>query len=180
MSHTPTPTTFWQAWFTRIDRVCTAIASVALILMLIITIVSVTGRYLFNNAIPDDIVMNELLMPWVVFLPLAYVHRLDEHIVVTLFSDKLPPSVQPKLIWISNALGTAVIGLIAYAVWGDFWEAWMVKAHNEGYLELPNYYSKFVLFVGIALYALRMALATLGLVHTTPEHPAPAESEPIN
>ena len=157
-----------DAFFTRIDRACTAIASAALILMLLITMVSVTGRYIFNSPIPDDIVMNELLMPWVVFLPLAYVHRLDEHIVVTLFSDKLPASFQPKLVWVANALGTLVMGLIAYAVWGDFWEAWEVKAHNEGYLELPLYYSKFVLFLGIALYALRMALATLGRVRSTP------------
>ena len=161
-----------QALFTRVDRACTAIAAVALIAMLVITMVSVTGRYLFNNAIPDDIVMNELLMPWVVFLPLAYVHRMDEHIVVTLFSDKLPACVQPGLVWMANALGTVVMGLIAYAVWGDFWDAWLVKSHNDGYLELPNYYSKFVLFFGIALYALRMGLATLGLVHTTPAHTA--------
>lgn len=159
-----------DAWLTRIDRGLTAIASVALVLMLVITIISVTGRYIFNSAIPDDIVMNELLMPWVMFLPLAYVHRHDEHIVVTLFSDRLPAWMQPVLVWVANALGALVFGLIAYAVWGDFHDAWVVKSHNEGFLELPNYYSKFALFLGIALYALRMGLAALGLIGRSSAH----------
>ena len=45
-----------------IDKLLVVVASATILLMLCITTISVIGRYLFKTPIPDDVVMNELLI----------------------------------------------------------------------------------------------------------------------
>ncbi len=144
-------------FFTVADRVLVVIACVAIFVMLTITTVSVIGRYVVGEPIPDDIVMNELLIVFLVFLPIAFVQRMKQHVFVTLFTDWLPGRWQLVCETIGNLVGLIIFTLLAYATFQDFWEAYEVLAYNEGPLELPEYPSRFAVFFGILVMALRLA-----------------------
>lgn len=143
---------------TRIDKLLVVIASATILLMLCITTFSVIGRYLFKEPIPDDVVMNELLIVVLVFLPFAYVQRMKQHVFVTLFTDKM--SAQRQLVFetFGNVVGLILFLFLSYATFSDFRDAFEVLAYNEGLLKLPEYPSRFAVFFGIAVMTVRLAI----------------------
>lgn len=139
-----------------IDRALVVIAIGALVLMMGITTVSVIGRKLFNAPIPDDLVMSEMLMVFVVFLPLSYVQLHREHVFVTLFTDWMSRPARLALETLGLLIGLAIFGLVAAATFTDFHEAWSVGAYEDGPLELPEWPSRFVVFLGMLVFSVRL------------------------
>ncbi|MFQ5829275.1 MAG: TRAP transporter small permease [Candidatus Methylomirabilia bacterium] len=139
-----------------IDRVLVVVAIGALILMMGITTVSVIGRKWFNSPIPDDLVMSEMLMVFVVFLPLSYVQLHREHVFVTLFTDWMPRAAQLALETLGLLVGFAIFGVLTAATFTDFYGAWSVGAYVDGPLELPEWPSRFVVFLGVLVFSVRL------------------------
>ncbi len=139
-----------------IERAMVAAAIAALVLMTGITTVSVIGRYAFNSPIPDDLVMSELLMIFVVFIPLSYVQRQRAHVNVTIFTDWMPERGRAVLDTFSLLVGAVIFGVISGATFMDFYAAFSVGAYVEGPLELPESPSRFALFLGVFLLFIRL------------------------
>ncbi len=144
--------------FDWIDRAFVAIGVLALIAMMLLTTVSVIGRYLFNSPIPDDLVMSEFLMVAVVFLPLSAVQAAREHVFVTIFSEWLSNEKKVMLETLGVLVGLLVFGVMARATFDDFYAAWEVGAYVEGPLELPESPARFVVFIGLTVFAIRLAV----------------------
>ena len=66
------------------------IGAVGLIAMMVLTVLSSAGNTFFSRPVPDIVTLDEVLMAFVVFLPLAYVQLGRHHIEVTLATDWLP------------------------------------------------------------------------------------------
>lgn len=154
-----------------IDRVVVFISVVALVAMMLLTTVSVIGRYLFAMPIPDDLVMSEFLMVFVVFLPLGAVQASREHVFVTIFTEWMSNRSKVVMETIGVLVGLGIFGIIACAVFTDFLQAWSVGAYVDGPLELPEYPARFVAFFGLALFALRLlvdgVISVIGLITGT-------------
>ena len=148
-----------------IDKLLVVVASATILLMLCITTISVIGRYLFKTPIPDDVVMNELLIVVLVFLPFAYVQRMKQHVFVTLFSDRMSPRNQLICETFGNVVGLVFFALLSHATFLDYREAYAVLAYNEGLLKLPEYPSRFAVFFGIAMMTVRLAIDVINGVH---------------
>lgn len=152
--------------FTLVDRTLLILAAAAIFIMLSVTVLSVIGRYFFNMPIPDDIVINELLMVFLVFLPFAYVQRKRQHVFVSLLTDWFDQRTQYNFEVFGNVIGLIIFGFLTYASWNDFSEAYEVLAYNEGILELPEYPSRFAVFFGILIMTLRLAFdVAVGIGH---------------
>jgi TRAP-type C4-dicarboxylate transport system permease small subunit len=139
-----------------IDRAVVLVAMVALVAMMLLTTVSVTGRYFFSRPIPDDLVLSEFLMIFVVFLPLSAVQAKREHVFVTIFTD-----------WMTNRAKVVmetfgvIVGLVAFTIvgWASFHEvygSWQAGSYVDGPLELPEWPPRFALFFGVALFTVRL------------------------
>ena len=139
-----------------IDRIAVVTAVVALVTMMLLTTVSGIGRYLFSAPIPDDLVMSEFLMVFVVFLPLGAVQAAREHVFVTIFTEWLANNTKVVLETIGVIVGLGIFTVFTVAVYTDFHQAWSVGAYVEGPLELPEYPARFVAFFGLALFAVRL------------------------
>ncbi len=148
-----------------IDRIVVAIAIVALVTMMLLTTVSVIGRYFFSAPIPDDLVMSEFLMIFVVFLPFAAVQAAREHVFVTIFTEWMPDSQKVVMETIGVVLGFFIFSLISAAVFTDFYGAWEVGAYMDGPLELPEAPIRFVAFFGLALFSVRLLVDSITSVH---------------
>ncbi len=141
-----------------VDRLLLAVAAVAALLMMSIATVSSLGRYLLDAPIPDDLVMNENLMVFVVFLPLGYVQWQKGHVQVTLFTDWLPVQAREAIELFALALTLAVVVLLAAASFSDFLTAWRVGAYSDGLLKLPEWPGRAVVAAGLAVFALRVLM----------------------
>jgi TRAP-type C4-dicarboxylate transport system permease small subunit len=142
-----------------VDRVVVVIAQLLLVAMVCVTFVSVVGRTFFNTSVPDDLLINEMIMVALVFLPLSYVQSVGGHLEVTVLSDLLPQKVQNALVTAALVLGIVVFGMVAYLSWGQFMEAW--ESGEIGYssvLDIPEWPAKLLIPFGIAWWCLRMSV----------------------
>jgi TRAP-type C4-dicarboxylate transport system permease small subunit len=154
-----------------VDRVVVMISVVALVAMMLMTVVSVIGRYFLSMPIPDDLVISEFLMVVVVFLPFAAVQAAREHVFVTIFSDWASNRAKVIMEMIGTVAGFVIFTVIAAAAYTNFHDAWEVGAYVYGQLDLPEAPPKFVVFIGLALFSVRLLFdsvrAVVGLIDGT-------------
>lgn len=139
--------------------------------MMLLISVSVIGRYFFNAPIPDDLVMTEFLMVFVVFLPFGAVQAAREHVFVTIFSEWLPNNYKVVMETIGDVIGFFIFAIVAAAAYKNFREAWEYGSYVEGLLELPEAPVKFIAFFGLTLFAIRLfidaVVSVVGVVNGT-------------
>lgn len=163
-----------------IDRAAIVIAVAAIVIMTLLICISVIGRYLLSLPIPGDLVLSEFLMVFIAFLPLAAVQASREHVFVTIFTDWMSNRAKVVLETIGVVVGLVIFTIIAAAIFTDFHHAWSIGAYTEGDVELPEAPPRFIVFLGIALFAVRLLVdavqSVIGLV-TGEAHAARSEAE---
>lgn len=139
-----------------IDRAAVVIAVVAIITMMLLITVSVIGRYFLNMPIPGDLVMSEFLMVFVAFLPLSAVQARREHVIVTIFTDWMRNDAKVAMDTFGVVVGLVAFTILAAATFTDFQFAWTFRTYTEGEIHLPEAPPRFVVFLGIGLFAVRL------------------------
>jgi TRAP-type C4-dicarboxylate transport system permease small subunit len=147
-----------------IDRAAVVIAVVAILAMTLLVTASVIGRYFFSMPIPGDLVLSEFLMVFVAFLPLAAVQASREHVFVTIFTDWMRNNTKVVLEAIGVVIGLLIFTILAAATFTDFFHAWSVGTYTEGEIEFPEAPPRFVVFLGLALLAVRLLVDAIASV----------------
>ncbi|MCY6382937.1 TRAP transporter small permease [Hoeflea prorocentri] len=102
------------------DRLCLMLAwasgTIAACVM-IVTFVGVTMRYVFRSPLMGGFEMIEIGMGLMVFTALPLMIRRRGNISVTLLSDRFPPNLARVTTTLSDLIGAALTGFIAWRVW---------------------------------------------------------------
>lgn len=157
-----------------VDRLLVLVAQLLLGCMVLLTFVSVMGRTFINKTVPDDLLINEMLMVAIVFLPLSYVQSVGAHLEVTVLTDVLPKKVQEFLATAGLAAGVVVFGLVAYLGWINAYDSYESGAVGwSSVLYIPEWPAKMLIPLGVGWWCLRM-LVQLLIPNARPAH---AETE---
>ena len=148
-----------------LDRVFVAAAMGILVVMMCLTTISVFGRYFFGAPIPDDLILSEHLMVFLVFLPLGAVQAARQHVFVTIFTDWMSNETKVVMETIGVMVGFFIFLIITCAVYTDFQQSWEVGAYSEGQLEVPESPARFAIFVGLLLLTARLLIDAVIGVH---------------
>lgn len=140
------------------DRALVTLAALSLAVMMTMTAASALGRYLFNRPVPDDVIINQMLMVLIVFLPLAHVQKLRQHVSVTLFSDWLPQAGLRKLEGFGRFLSIIFFGLIGATAVAATLEAYHINDIEHGVLNLPTWPFHAAMALGLIGFVLRLLL----------------------
>ena len=162
--------------YTLLDRLRVAqlrLASVALIVMMLVTLVDVFLRYAFNHPIPGAYEFVEAMMALFVFNGMSTAFFLRRNIAIDLIDSIVRRPVVVALIRLSDVLTIATIALFAYA---------MIKPALQSYsygevkleLQVPIWWFWAVALTGIA-GAILCAIGTLLAPPPKPRH----DNEPI-
>lgn len=132
-------------------------AGIALLAMMLITAVDVTGRYFFGMSIMGSVELIQLLLASVVFLAFPVVCWREEHVTI----DLLDPIFPRALVWLRqaamNALCAAALWVMAPTIWSLAERAFDWNDTTQ-FLEIPLGYLIALIAVMTAVSA---ALATL-------------------
>ncbi|MBK1875056.1 TRAP transporter small permease [Marinobacter sp. 1-3A] len=142
-----------------VDKQIVRLGQLMLASMVMLTFVSVVGRTFFSSAVPDDLLISEMLMVAVVFMPMAYVQSQDGHLEVTVLTDHLPLPVQTGLQTVGLIFGVIFFGLMAYLSGRMAWESWEYQeiAYASS-LGIPEWPVKAIIPLGLGWWCIRMVV----------------------
>ncbi|WIX34040.1 TRAP transporter small permease [Salinicola sp. JS01] len=101
----------------RLMRLDEVIASLALFGLFVVAIANVFMRYLFSSPLAWSEEILQLLMVWATFLGASALVRRNEHVLIGLLGDKLPPRLRR---WNTRLFNVGIVMLCALAMlyWG--------------------------------------------------------------
>lgn len=101
----------------RLERFFALIAGLAVFGLMVLAVVSVTGRNLMNEPLPGYVDWIQQLMPLIAFMGISYVQRDGGHIRM----DILVSQLRGRPLWIFEFVTTALIlCLMVLLVWGTW------------------------------------------------------------
>ena len=135
-------------WKRHADAVLGVAASAILLAMMLLTVVDVVARYLFNRPIAGAFEVTELLLLVLIFAGLPLVTYADEHALMDFIDRLLGPRGTAALERGVQALCAAVMFLLAWLVWLKADRIW---AYRDATDVLRVVYGPFVYFMAIAI-----------------------------
>lgn len=138
-----------------VQRICAGLAALALFAIMLLTLVDVLGRKLFDHSLPGALELTELLMVGVIFAAMPLVSWAGEHVVFDALDERLPPAVRRWQSRVVNALCALALGGIAWLLWGRAGEM-LAYGDVTAQLKVPQ---------GPFVYAMSLLCALSAAVH---------------
>lgn len=138
-------------WLTTVARLGSALFA---LLMMLVTVVDVIGRYVFNAPLLGALEMTEVLMGLLVFMgmPLATARR--EHITISLLGDALPK----HLAVIQTRIFEAICGGVSLFV------AWRMWIYAQRLVRNGDHTQQLHISVGSVVQVMAVLLAITGII----------------
>ncbi|MDU8911968.1 TRAP transporter small permease [Aestuariicoccus sp. MJ-SS9] len=151
----------------RVERFTALVSGIGAFMLMVLAVVSVTGRSFFNSPLPGYVDWIESAMPLIAIFGIAYVQRNGGHIRMDIVVGRL----KGRALWIAEFLTTLGVLLLMIALvwgsWAHFDRSFDFSAPNWSRdssidIGLPIWPSKLIVPVAFSIMALRAALQLWG------------------
>ena len=132
-----------------------AMSAAFVLLLMILVVADITGRYLFNSPVPMAYEFGSFMLVFIVFLALASTQRMGAHIRVEFVTLRLPPRARACLDILAYCLGIMVYATILWRGFGWAYTSWQVGDYVAGLINIPRYPSQFAVPLGAAILCLQ-------------------------
>jgi TRAP-type C4-dicarboxylate transport system permease small subunit len=134
-----------------------------MIMMLYITC-DVFGRYLFGKPLPVSFEIAEMLMIFVVFSALAYVHVRRGHLRLTFLFRRMSPRGQLIADILALVIGIFIFSIITWqaADWAIY--ALKTNEYRLGVIRIPYFPPRFMLAIGAGLATIEFFVDLVGRI----------------
>lgn len=151
----------WDGWVAKIEDGFNFLAGLSILLLILLAVVQVTGRAVFNTPIPGFIDFVEQSMALFAFLGIAYTQRLGGHIRMELVLS----GMKGRLLWFAELAATLLVLVLIAALidgaYAHFLRAWSLGDSTID-IGLPTWPSKLVVPLALSLLWLRLFIQALG------------------
>ncbi|MGR3696872.1 MAG: TRAP transporter small permease subunit [Roseovarius sp.] len=147
----------------RLERLLALLSGLAVFSIMILAVISVSGRNFFNQPVPGYVDWIEQIMPLIAFMGVAYTQRDGGHIRM----DVVVGMLRGRSLWLVELITTlAVLILMLLLVWGSWahfqrsfdWAAPMWSRDSTIDIGLPIWPAKILAPIAFAVLSLRLAL----------------------
>ena len=142
----------------KIENTLLAIAGICIIALGLLITATVLLRSFVGWGIPDDVVIVKELMIATIILPCAAVSAARAPIAIEFLYNRFNRKTQAVLLAFSSLIALLTLLPIVYAAWRELAHVIGVGSYFFGDLSLPKWPGRLAFFVGIAVFALRMAV----------------------
>lgn len=147
--------------FIPVEDLANLLAAFAIIMLMVLGVLQIVLRTIFNTPISGYIDLVELSMASMAFLGAAYCQRLGSHIRMELLVGRL----KGRALWAIEAFGTAialfVIGVLIYYSFGHFLRSYTFGDTTMD-AEYPVWPSKLLVPIAFSIWFVRLALQLTG------------------
>jgi TRAP-type C4-dicarboxylate transport system permease small subunit len=137
------------------DAILGVAASAILLAMMLLTVVDVVGRYVFNRPLRGAFELTELMLLVLIFAGLPLVSYADEHVTMDFIDHLLSPRGQLMLRRGTQVISAALMLFLAWLVW---FKADRIWAYRDATDVLRIVYGPFVYFMAVMI-------GLAGLIH---------------
>ena len=148
----------------RLARVVAIAGGMLMIGVVLMTVISVLGRYLFNAPIPGDYELTELACGIAVFAFFAHCHARSGNIVVEFFTGRLRARHKTALATAHNIAFTLVAGLITWRLFVGGMHK-LQDGETTLFLGIPLHWAYFCALLGAGLLTAICLLVVYRHVH---------------
>tara|TARA_R110002167_G_scaffold170084_2_gene368073 strand:+ start:914 stop:1459 length:546 start_codon:yes stop_codon:yes gene_type:complete len=150
----------FEIWLSRLTNLSAVIGGLAMVMMMAQVTADVLGKYLFNYPIPATLeIVSSYYMVALAFLPLGFVTKHHEHIVVELFTQGLSPRSLSLITGLSNILAAMYVYTLT---WRGMDEAIYMTGIRESWetaiLDMQVWPSRWFVPIGCGLMFVYMVL----------------------
>ena len=164
--------------YSKFENVLNLAASVAIFALMIIGVIQIVGRTVFNLGIYGYVDYIEQFAVIYAILGIAYCQRYGSHIRMEIVLTLL----KGRLLWALEAFGVivalVVVGLLIDTSWDHFMRA-LVRGDSSMDIRLPVWPAKLVVPIALATLWLRLLLQLLGYLRMFADPSRRPEAVPI-
>lgn len=151
----------------KVESFLALAGGIAVFSLVILAVVSVSGRNLFNRPLPGYVDWIEQAMPLIAFIGVSYTQRLGGHIRMDVLVGQLRGRAQWMAEFASTLVMLLVMGLLVWGTWSHFMRAFDFDAPNwsrDSSLDigLPLWPMKLIVPVAFGVLSLRLILQLWG------------------
>lgn len=150
------------------------IAAVVILALMLLAVVQVLGRKIFNFPVPGYVDWVEFFMAIFVFLSIAYCQKLGGHVRMEIVIGRF----EGRTLYFFEIIGTLVaifvISVLMYYAYFHFWRAWDIGDSSID-IELPIWPGKLMVVFAFGMLILRLLVQLIGFTRLL-LHP---DAEPI-
>jgi TRAP-type mannitol/chloroaromatic compound transport system permease small subunit len=128
------------------------------IILMFIIVIEVVGRFLFNTPLKGGIEISQIVMTWILFLPLAYALVRGDHVRVTMVVMRLPPRLNLIVEVLGTIVSLAFVGLTTYVGWLQFCDSFSIGETLPAPIWLPFWLEKLALPLGFFLFFVQLCV----------------------
>lgn len=139
------------------DHPLAYLGAAGLLVMMFVTVVSTIGNTLFSRPVPDVVTIDEILMAFLVFLPLASVQLRHDHIEVGIATDWLAARHLARLRIFGCAVSFLTFGLLFTGLAIGAWESYVGNDLYSGEYEFPSWPARAIAALGVLGFLVRIA-----------------------
>lgn len=145
----------------HVENLFNLIAASSILILMLLAVVQVAGRFLLNMPVPGFIDITEQAMAVFAFCGIAYCQRVGGHIRMEMVLGRL----SGRTLWIAELIGVILIAVVvALLIWGSWYHfdrSWTIGDSTMD-ISLPTWPSKLVIPVALSLLFLRLLLQIYG------------------
>ena len=139
-----------DCWLYKVETLFALVSGLAVFSLMLLAVVSVGGRNLFNRPLSGYVDWIEQAMPLIAFVGISYTQRLGGHIRMDILIGRL----RGRLLWAAEFLTTFVtLVLLMLLVWGTY--SHFLRAFDFG---SPNWSRDSSLDIGLPLWPMKLVV----------------------
>lgn len=151
----------------RVEQFLALLSGIAVFSLMILAVISVSGRNFFNQPLPGYVDWIEQIMPLIAFMGVAYTQRDGGHIRMDIFVSRF----SGRALWLIELVTTAVVlVLMLLLVWGSWahfersfdWAMPLWSRDSSIDIGLPIWPAKLLAPVAFGVLSLRLVLQVWG------------------
>jgi C4-dicarboxylate transporter DctQ subunit len=132
--------------------------SAGLLAFVLVTVCAdVIGRYIFNQPLGWVVQISGYILLYITFLPLAWVLKEEEHVIVDTVLRQLPPKAQALLNFVTSILGALAFLLVTWFGVSVTWDLYRRSVPIMDYIWFPEYLVVTAIPIGSFLFSIEFA-----------------------
>lgn len=154
----------------RIEDVLNDLAGWLVLVLMVVGVLEVVSRSLFNRPIPGQINFIELSLVAIAFLGLSHCQRNDGHIRMTLLTGRLSGRTRHLVSIAMLIVGLATLSLLVWSTFtSSFLPAWSIGDVTTGAVRFPVWPTKLLVPAMLALVCLRILVTLILKIRMVPD-----------